>query len=121
VLLALGLTEVLEHVGDGSHHDLSEALPVLPLVALFGGVALFLLGEVAFKYRVVRRVTPHRMIAVVLLLALIPAGARVPALGALALVAVVMVALIAFESVRYAEIREQVRHEEEIAVSRLDR
>jgi low temperature requirement protein LtrA len=105
VLIALGLKKVLEYVGDGTHHELSEALPILPLASMFGGVALFLLGEVAFKYRVVRTVTVHRVATVALLLALIPLGARMPALAALAVLAAVLVGLIAYESVRFAERR----------------
>ena len=48
-----------------------------------------------------------------LLLALIPLAAHLPALGALALLAAVMVGLIAFESLTEAEYRERVRHEDD--------
>jgi len=121
VLLALGMKKVLEYAGDGTHHDLSEALPSLPLAAMYGGVALYLFANVAFKYRIVRRANVHRSVAAALLLFLIPLAARIPALAALGLVTAVMVAVIAFEAVRFAEIREQVRHEEDEAVSRLGR
>ncbi|HET7235348.1 MAG TPA: low temperature requirement protein A [Actinomycetota bacterium] len=119
VLLALGLKKVLEYVGDGTHHDLSEALPPLPLGAMFAGVAVYLLAQVAFKYRVVRTVTVHRVVVAAGLVALAPLGARIPALAALGLVAIVLVGLIAFESLRFAELREQVRHEEDEAIARL--
>jgi low temperature requirement protein LtrA len=115
VLLALGLKKVLEYVGDETHHDLSEALATLPLAALFGGVALFLLSNVAFKFRTIRSVTVHRVVVAALLLALIPAAALLPALAALGLLTVVMVGLIAFEALKFAELREQVRHEEDVA------
>jgi low temperature requirement protein LtrA len=121
VLLALGMKKVLEYAGDGVHHELSEALPALPLAAMYGGVALYLLSNVAFKYRIVRSANVHRMVVGTLLLALIPLTAQVPALAALALLTAVMVGVIAFEAVRFSEIREQVRHEEDAAVSRFGR
>jgi low temperature requirement protein LtrA len=121
VLLALGMKKVLEFTGDGTHHDLSEALALLPLAAMYGGVALYLLANVAFKYRIVRRANVHRSVAAALLLVLIPFAARIPALAALGLVTAVLVAVIAFEAVRFSDIREQVRHEEDEAVSRLGR
>jgi low temperature requirement protein LtrA len=121
VLLALGIEKVLEYAGDEAHHDLSAALPLLPLAAMYGGVALYLSSNVAFKYRIVHSVTVHRMVASALLLALVPLAALVPALAALGLLTAVMVGLITFEAVRFSEIREQVRHEEDAAVSRLGR
>ena len=121
VLLALGMKKVLEFAGDEARHDLSEALAGLPLIAMYGGVALYLFANVAFKYRIVHRANVHRSVAGALLLALIPLAARIPALAALGLVTAVMVAVIAFEAVRFSDIREQVRHEEDEAVSRLGR
>jgi len=115
VLLALGLKKVLEYVGDVAHHDLSEVLPILPLAALFVGVAVFLLSNVAFKFRIIRSVTVHRVVVAALLLALIPAAAQLPALAALGLLAAVMVGMIAFEALRFSELRERVRHEEDVA------
>lgn len=121
VLLALGMKKVLEYAGDGNLHDLSEALPSLPLAAMYGGVALYLLANVAFKYRIVHSVNVHRVIASALLIALVPIAAQMPALAALGLLTAVMIGVIAFEAVRFSEIREQVRHEEDAAVSRLGR
>jgi low temperature requirement protein LtrA len=110
ILAALGLETVLEYVGDTSHHDLSEPLDPLPLGALYGGVALFLLAQSAFKFRTWRRVTVRRLVVAGLLLALIPPLSEVPALGALALLAGVLVAMITSEAKRYAEARERIRH-----------
>ena len=42
-----------------------------------------------------------------------------PALAALGLVAAVLVALIVFEATKFSEIRDRVRHEEEVAVSQM--
>jgi low temperature requirement protein LtrA len=113
VLMALGMEEVMMQVGGEHGHTIGDALATLPLVAMYGGVALFLVGHVAFTFRVEHLVKVRRVIAAALLLALIPAGMRLPALGALALVVGVMVLLIAVESIRFAEARERIRHEED--------
>jgi low temperature requirement protein LtrA len=113
VLLALGIEQVLEYVADGSNlHGLSDPLTVLPLGALYGGVALFLFAHSAFKYRTWHQVTVRRLVVAVLLLALIPVAAELPALAALGLQAAVMAVMIATEAVRYSEVRERIRHEE---------
>jgi hypothetical protein len=43
--------------------------------------------------------------------ALLPAGAALPALATLAILAAVLVALIAYEALRYADVRDRVRHQ----------
>jgi low temperature requirement protein LtrA len=111
-LLALGVESVLTMAGETGNGDLSEPLAALPLAALYGGVALFLLAHAAFKYRTWHHVTVRRIVVAVLLLVLIPAAMELPGLVALGLLAVVMVALIASETIRYAEVREQIRHED---------
>jgi low temperature requirement protein LtrA len=110
ILVALGMEKVLEYVGDTNHHGLSDPLDPLPLGALYGGVALYLLGHSAFKYRTWRRVTIGRLVVAVLVVTLIPPAMALPALGALAMLAGVLVAMIAFEARRYSEAREQIRH-----------
>ena len=47
----------------------------------------------------------------VALLALVPAGATLPALATIAIVAAVLVALVAYEALRYADARARVRHQ----------
>src|SRR6185295_15671560 len=108
VLLALGMEYVLEYVGDVTHHDLGDPLATLPLAAMYGGVALYLLAQVAFKYRNWQTFSRPRLIATAAILLLIPAAAQIPALGALGVLTSVMIALIAFESLTYSELREQV-------------
>jgi len=117
VLYALGLEEVLAHVGDTAHHDLADPLPLLHASALYGGVGLYLLGHVAFRLRNIGTLNRQRVGVLVALLALIPLAVRLPALAALALLALVLVALIAYEAVRYAEVRNRVRHEGDVLVS----
>jgi low temperature requirement protein LtrA len=114
VLLALGVEQVLEHVGDTSHHELADPLPVLARVGLFGGAALYLTAQVAFKYRTWHQLTGRRLGVATLLLALIPITGEVPALGSLATLAVILSAMIAWEVVVYAELRERVRHGEDV-------
>ncbi len=110
VLVALGVEHVLEIVGDADHHELSDPLATVPLVAMCGGAALYLLGQVAFKYRNWQTLSKPRLITVAGILVLIPATAELPAIAALGVLTATMVALITYESLTYSELREQVRH-----------
>ena len=119
ILLALGLKKVMEYVADTTGHELSDPLELLPLVAMYGGVVLYLLAHVAFRYRNVHSVNVQRVVVAVLLVALIAPATQMPALAALGLLAAVMVALIAFEATKFSEVRDRVRHEEDVAVSQM--
>jgi low temperature requirement protein LtrA len=112
VLLALGLKKVLEHVGDSADHDLTEPLTGVSLFALVGGVALYLVGHVAFKWRTRHELYWPRLIAAVVLAALTPLLGQLPALASLAVVALVPAALVVFETIHHAELRAQIRHEQ---------
>ncbi len=101
VLLALGAKKTLG--------DVEEPLKVVPAVALCGGVALYLLAHVAFRLRNVRTFNRHRLVAAIVCLAFIPLATQVPALAALATIAVVCAALIAYELIRFGEARARVR------------
>jgi low temperature requirement protein LtrA len=101
VLLALGLKETLAGTG--------ESLDTVPALALCGGPALYLLGQVGFRERVLKSFSPHRAFAAAALLALIPLALGADALVALAAVAVVLMALIAYETVHFREQRARVR------------
>jgi low temperature requirement protein LtrA len=103
VLVALGVKKSLEHVGD--------PLELVPSFALLGGVALYLLAHVAFRWRNVHRFSVQRLACAAILLALIPLATEVPALVTLALVAALLAALIGYENARFAELRERLRHE----------
>jgi low temperature requirement protein LtrA len=115
VLLAFGIKTVLDFVSDASEHTLSEPLEPVPLAAMFGGAALYLLAHVAFRYRIWRHITIQRVAAACLLVALIPPASALPALAALAMLTVVMMGLIALEAVRFSEFRDRVRHEDDQA------
>jgi low temperature requirement protein LtrA len=101
VLLALGLKETLEHTG--------AELETVPAIALCCGPALYLLGQIAFRERVLGTFSPHRALATVVLLALIPLALGADALGALAAVAAVLAVLIAYEAVHFRQARARVR------------
>ena len=103
VLLALGLKKTLGDVG--------EPLASIPAVALLGGVALYLLAHVAFRWRNVHTLSRQRLVCAVLLVALVPAALELPALATLALVTALLVALIVYEAIRFAEARDRVRHQ----------
>jgi len=112
ILMALGLKLVIEHVGDLTVRQ-ADPLAPLALAAMFGGAALYLLADVAFRYRVWRVITVQRVVVAALLILLIPVGDEIPALAALGVLAAVMVGLIALEAVRFSEFRERVRHEDD--------
>jgi low temperature requirement protein LtrA len=101
VLLALGLKETLAVTG--------ESLETVPALALCGGPALYLLGQIAFRERVLGTFSPHRALGAAALLALIPLALGADALVALAAVATVLAILIGYEAVHFREARARVR------------
>ncbi|MFZ0160381.1 MAG: low temperature requirement protein A [Kineosporiaceae bacterium] len=103
VLVALGLKKTLGHVGDPLH--------AMPAAALLGGTALYLIAHVAFRWRNIRTFNRHRTVAALLLVALVPLAVEVPALVSLAALTAVLVLLIVYETVRFAEPRAQLRRE----------
>ena len=103
VLVALGLKKTLEHVDD--------PLKLVPAVAMLGGVALYLLAHVAFRWRNIHRLSVQRVVCALALLALIPAALELPALASLAVATALLWVLIAYETVRFAELRDRMRHQ----------
>jgi low temperature requirement protein LtrA len=102
VLAALGLKKTLGEVDD--------PLKMVPEFALLGGVAIYLLGLVAFRFRHVRSINRQRLALAVLLFALVPLATELPALVSVALVAALLWALIVYETRSYGEDRQQTRH-----------
>jgi low temperature requirement protein LtrA len=101
VLVALGIKKTLAHVGD--------PLGTIPAVALCGGVALYLLGHNAFRLRDVGTVSVPRLVVTILCCALIPVAVSVPSLITLAILAVLLCALAAFETMGSREFRRELR------------
>jgi low temperature requirement protein LtrA len=101
VLVALGLKTTIGHFG--GHLD------AVPAFALLGGLAAYLLGHVAFRYRHIHTINRHRLLLAIMLLILVPVAMEVPALAALAFVNVALWAMIAYETRSYGEGRQRVR------------
>jgi low temperature requirement protein LtrA len=107
VLTAFGLKTVIAHTG--AHLD------YVPAFALLGGVAIYLLGLVAFRYRHVQTLNRHRLGLAILLLALVPLATAIPALASIAIAGVLLWAMIAFELHGYDERRDRLRDEFSVA------
>ena len=101
VLVALGVKKTVGHV--------DEPLKTVPAVALFGGLALYYAGHVAFRLRNVRSLNKQRVFVVLLCLALIPFATEVDSIVAVGVAAGISSALIAYEALRFAEARRRVR------------
>ncbi|MFB8008134.1 low temperature requirement protein A [Nocardia sp. NPDC056000] len=110
VAMSLGLKKVLGYVGGAQGHSLEDKLYGIPLYALYGGAVAYLLALVGFRYYATHKLLIPRVVAAVALLALIPLATTLPALGSLALLCAVLLALIAWETVRYANPRDRIRH-----------
>jgi low temperature requirement protein LtrA len=111
LLVAFGLKEVLLYVSDSSHHSLTDPLPSVALAALVGGVIIYLLGHVIFKWLTVRTISIVRLAAAAALLLAIPLIAPLPALAQLAVVAFLVTCAVLVESVVFAESRRKIRAE----------
>ncbi len=101
VLVALGLKKTIGHFDD--------QLDAVPAFALLGGVSLYLLGLVAFRYRHIHSVNRQRLLLALVLLILIPVAMEVPAVVALVTANVLLWAMIAYETRLYGETRHAVR------------
>jgi low temperature requirement protein LtrA len=103
VLVALGMKKTIGHF--------DEALKVETATALIGGFSVYLLAHVAFRMRNVHSMAWRRLFVAIGVLALIPAGVELPALATLSILTAIACALIAYETIRFAEFRDRVRHQ----------
>jgi low temperature requirement protein LtrA len=103
VLAALGLEKTLAHVDD--------PLEIAPAFALLGGLALYLLGLVGFRFRHIHSINRQRLLFALVLLAAFPAATELPSLAVLALVATLLCAMIAYEHTGYGERRTELREQ----------
>ncbi len=109
IISALGVETVITHVtGD-------EPLGLFGAAALFGGTALYLAGHAFFWRRISGKWAPWRLVGGVLLLALIPIGAGLLPLVALALAVVVAAGIAASDLIRYRGERRQMAEKTEQA------
>ena len=107
VLAAFGLKEVLLYVSDSSHHELTDPLPPVALAALVGGVVIYLLAHVVFKWLTVHSFSVVRLAAAGALLLTIPLIAGRPALVELGVVALVVTGAVLIESSRVCRLPAQ--------------
>jgi low temperature requirement protein LtrA len=101
VLLALGAKKTLEHVEDPLK-DVSAA-------ALCGGVALYLIADVAFRRRCFELIERPRLVAAAGCAVSLPLATELPALASLALVTAICAALVAYESVASVQLQRDQR------------
>ncbi|HEU4598130.1 MAG TPA: low temperature requirement protein A [Solirubrobacterales bacterium] len=109
VLIALGMKVTIGHHGE----DLDE----VPAFALLGGLAIYLLGLVCFRYRHVHTINRRRLGLAIVLLFLVPVATAVPALLTLAGAVILVWAMIASEHRRYGARRTELRREASAAHS----
>jgi low temperature requirement protein LtrA len=102
-LIAVGLKRTIAHV--------DEPLNLVSAAALLGGAAAYLLAHVAFRWRNIHTLSVRRLICAIVLLALLPAAAKLSALLTLAILAVLLAVLIVYEVLRYADSRDRIRHQ----------
>jgi low temperature requirement protein LtrA len=102
ILLALGLKKGLGHPTD--------PLDDVPAFALVGGVGVYLLGLVAFRYRHIRTLNRQRFAIAVLMFALYPLALELSALVMIALLNLLLWSMIVYETRGYGEARAEVRH-----------
>ncbi|MGB7686544.1 MAG: low temperature requirement protein A [Solirubrobacterales bacterium] len=103
VLVALGMKKAIGHSG--------EHLDGVIAFALLGGVAIYLLGLVGFRYRQVRTINRRRLGLAIVLLILVPVATEISALAVIAIADVLIWAMIAYEHRGYGEGRGQLRRE----------
>jgi low temperature requirement protein LtrA len=103
-LLAVGLKLTLA--------DVADPLKLVPAAALLGGTALYLLAHVAFRLRNMHTLSGRRLVCALVLVALVPVteALGISSLATLGILAGVLVALISYEVLRFAEVRDRVRH-----------
>jgi low temperature requirement protein LtrA len=106
VLVALGMKKTIGHF-DGH-------LDTVPAFALLGGLALYLIGHVSFRYRHIHTINRQRLLLALVLLILVPVATEVPALVALAVANLLIWAMIAYETHSYGEGRHEVRRPQAI-------
>jgi low temperature requirement protein LtrA len=101
VLTAFGMEEVLAHTDKHLHWETA--------VGLCGGIALYLFGLVAFRYRQKGDWNRQKPLCAALLLILIPIATKIPALATLAVATALLALLVAREHTTYDERRDELR------------
>ncbi|PGH45056.1 Low temperature requirement protein LtrA [Micromonospora sediminicola] len=117
ILFAIGAEELVRTVTDPVGGSMERGHgPAVPL--LFGGVMIYFAANMAFQWRTLRTLSWTRVGALAALAVALPFGRHLPALGALGLLTVICVALVAVELVVFADARAALRrtvHQEKIS------
>ncbi len=103
VLMAFGMKVTI-----GQH---AQRLHDVPAFALLGGLAFYLLGLVAFRWRQVHSLNRHRLGLAIVFLLLVPVATAVPALISVAICVVLIWAMIVYEHHGYGPRRDELRRE----------
>ena len=103
IISALGIEQVLAHLGSG------HPLGLFGSAALFGGTSLYLAGHALFWRRVSRQWLPSRLIGASVLLLLVPVCSILPALAALAIASGGTVVIVVIETLTYSRERGELR------------
>ena len=104
-LVAVGLKKTLAGVGD--------PLGLVTAAAMLGGAAIYLLAHVAFRWRNIHTLNRQRLLCVALLLGMLTIEVTLepPSLATLGALAALLSALIAYEALHFAELRDRIRHQ----------
>jgi low temperature requirement protein LtrA len=101
VMTAFGLKETIAHTG--------EDLEWVSAFALLGGIATYLGGLVAFRWRQKHTLNRNKPVAGIVMLALIPPATTIPALATLAIATGLLALLVIVEHIGYDERRDELR------------
>jgi low temperature requirement protein LtrA len=97
---ALGTEEVLARLAADGAATAGRSLGWSAAVALYGGVALYLLGRTVFVRVTARAASAAPLVVAGIALALLPVAQRLPALAALGVVSALLVSLVGYEQLR---------------------
>jgi low temperature requirement protein LtrA len=113
VLVAFGIKKTIGHTGEDLH--------AVDAFGLLGGVAVYLLGLVMFRWRHIHTLNRQRFGLAIALLLLVPVATSIPAWAVLAIADLLIWAMIVYE-VRgyYDDRRDQLRHEFSVGHAAVD-
>jgi low temperature requirement protein LtrA len=98
IYTALGIEQALSELAENVPRDrMPQWLDWTSVVALYGGVTLYLAGRALFLHFTVRSVPRKQIVAIAVSLALLPVGHTVPALAAIGIQTAFLVALVSYE------------------------
>jgi low temperature requirement protein LtrA len=106
ILFSLGVRQILQHLYE---IDAPSTVRAFDRAVMFGGVILYLMGQIGFQLRMLGTVTWTRVGTVVLLAILCPIGGWVPAPWPLVMMAVVCVGLVLVENLILSSSRRVLR------------